>query len=347
MALLERLPAGGFIVRCRDDSLRKLLWPVTFTSHERAAVHMCRWAARRGAQVHPALRLVWAADRGNYMRVSSPVPAGTALMSIPLSICATSSREDREVSSTGTTTPLEQICHFFCRAVADPRSRWAPYVQFLHDSYNADDSDQDDALGSSEELQKEIDKLTAGNKIRAEGVPNAPFLGRADLVTPRARAEWVRHTRLLRQVEQSVPHFACPMAAWGMSMALSRGILDDEGELSVLPIIDMCNHSFNPSAHVTVVTSEKLQLWRLSQKAPARLGVRGSNELQPHAHLYAIEDIPAGGSVTLLYDERGTETDEDVEMWRLRYGFVPRRPERKQPATRAGLDAQLAGMLRR
>jgi hypothetical protein len=243
-------------------------------------------------------------------------------MSIPLTICATTSAEDRSVNSTGTTTPLEQMCHFFSRGVADARSPWATYVQFIHDSYNADEEDE---LEGDGEAQQALEGYLGGNRIRALGVRNAPFLQRGDVGTPRARAEWVRYHRLQRHVEQTVPHFACSMVAWGLSMALSRTFADEEGELTFLPLIDLCNHSSNPNVNVFVATSEILKVHRLTAiKGKGTFGVPGCRgHERPHAHLYAARDIAAGDELTLLYDERGTSSDEDAEMWRLRYGFVP------------------------
>ena len=121
-------------------------------------------------------------------------------------------------------------------------------------------------------------------------------------------------------------------------MALSRTFQDSEGELSVFPFIDMCNHSSNPTAHFVVLTAERLLL----RSGSAQLGVRGCRSDKPHVHLYSIRDIPAGGSVSLLYDERDVASKEDAEMWRLRYGFVPKAAA---SCKRESLDNQLVTAL--
>ncbi|KAH9577383.1 SET domain [Trypanosoma melophagium] len=285
---------------CGDATTSRRVWPLLFTRRVPAARPFCRWAARRGAAVHFGLRLRLHAGRGCCVVASRDIPAGRPLVSIPtrLAPAAHNAADKRET-----------LAAALARELHNPHSPYRPYLEFLHDVYN---TDMHDRYGS---LQEELDTLYMGNAMNAKGVENAPFIQKNTLVTPSQRVEWIRLHAMLRQIEQSLPHFASKSASWGISMTLSRAIYDDNGGLNLYPIIDFCLHSFEPNSVIRITNPGNVK--------DKGIGLKGHDEKQPCVHLFSTRTITAGEPITLLYSPRRVRITEDAEYWKLRWGYVP------------------------
>lgn len=334
--------------RARSYALPRRRWVPLFCRRARYALPLCRWAARGGAAVHPALALLRkdtptststnnnsteAAGffaKGNCVAACAALPKGTPLMSVPLRLCLVT-------EETYGADAVEEATQVIARGLHDSASPWQKYFEFLHDTYNDDDV----ADWGDEAFASEIDELLGGNSMRIVGVRNAPFLDPSELRSGRGRVEAQRAKMLVRRLQQSLPHFAAGAAAWALSMALSRCIHSllptEEGvaavgdaspshtrrrqrrEVHMFPLIDLCNHSFHPTARCEIVTD-------CSENGGPRLHL-GCTPRAPFAHLFAARDIAKGQEVTCQYDAGGDHGGGGVEWrhdkWLLNWGFVP------------------------
>ncbi|KEG15331.1 hypothetical protein DQ04_00111310 [Trypanosoma grayi] len=302
---------------CANRETYRGVWPCVVGRRVPAARSLFRWAARNGAAVHCALRLHLHKGRGCCLRATRSIPIGHTLVSVPLALSLAAAPHSERANFAHRWDPLEELTSVVARELHNPRGFFRRYLEFLHDVYYDDDNDD---LGADihtwrASLREEIDTLYMGNSPLSYGVPNAPFLPKNSLSSASQRVEWVRLHYLLRQIEQTLPHFAAKSAVWAMSMVLSRALSDDQGGLALYPIIDFCLHSFEPN---TVV--------RLTHPASAQhkeFGVGWHDTEQPCAHLVTRHAIEAGEALTLTYCPRRVFSTEDAEYWKLKWGFVP------------------------
>ncbi|KPI86743.1 hypothetical protein ABL78_4213 [Leptomonas seymouri] len=312
---------------CCNESTYVYVWPYLFTREVPGARPLSRWAARRGAAVHGAVRLQpsdnAAAPHRCYLIVTRPVEEGRALISLPSALAlGVSSTEAKKGSFEGRYNPLESLAQLLSRELHNHRSPHRPYLEFLSDLHNTATEDEQDALlaslqyGRANTLARQLDAMYGGNTLLARGVANAPFLAKEQLVSPSQRVEWVRLQQMLRRLEQSVPHFAAKSAAWALSMALSRSMEDDEEGRTLYPLIDFCTHSFSPNACVVIDGQEDAKAVRPVQWAETSRG-------GPCVHLVTRRPLRTGERVTVRWHWRPIETQEDVEFWRMRFGYVP------------------------
>ncbi|KAG5468397.1 hypothetical protein LSCM1_02377 [Leishmania martiniquensis] len=311
---------------CLNEATYIYFWPYLFSRRVPGALQLCRWAARRGAAVHGAVRLQPSespiATHRCYLKVTRPVAAGRALISLPraLSLNATSP-ESRSGTFAGRYHTLEGLAQLLARELHNPRSPHRAYLEFLHDLHNAETEEAQEVLlaglryGRATVLVDQLDAMYAGNSLQARGASNAPFLEKGQLHSPSQRVEWVRLQQLQRRLEQSVPHFAAKSTAWALSMALSRAMEDDAEGLSLYPLIDFCTHSFEPNAFICVDDDE-----RVAAARPVRwTESRG----EPLVHVVTQRALRAGERVTLRWHWRPVKTTEDAEFWQMRFGYVP------------------------
>lgn len=319
---------------CRNEATFVYFWPYLFTREMPGARPLCRWAARRGAAVHGAVRLMPSETAGEAQRcflvVTRPVAAGCALITLPSTLAVgVASTEAKKGSFAGRYNPLESLAQVLARELHNPRSLHRPYLEFLYDLHNTDTADEQDALFASMRydraglLARQLDAMYAGNTLQARGVANAPFLSKDSLESASQRVEWVRMQQLLRRLEQSVPHFAAKSTAWGLSMALSRSMEDDGEGRTLYPLLDFATHSFNPNACVVVDGQEGAPVVR-----PV-LWAEKPTDGAPCVHLVTRRSLEAGDRVTVRWHWRTVESPEDEEFWKMRFGYVPREGRRR------------------
>lgn len=300
---------------CKNVETYTFVWPYLAASHVPGARPLCQWAARRGAAVCGGLRLRFNDSGSCVMVVARDYPSGAALVSMPLSLCPSVAADaaTRKTAYGRGQEPVERLAELIVRHLHNYRSPYKAYLEFLHDYYNADgDAEGDGAL--TPRLSREVEVLYAGNAMRAMGERNAPFLSKASLQSPEERVFWVRTQELVRALEQRVPHFASKSAAWGVSMALARAVRDDEHGLTMYPLIDLCQHAYEPNTRLQV---------GLTSGQNRSLGVQWHDDTQPCAHLIATRDIAAGSVLTRLVDPMPAKSTREQEYWQMRWGYVP------------------------
>ncbi|KAK7198333.1 hypothetical protein NESM_000791900 [Novymonas esmeraldas] len=311
---------------CRNEATYIYFWPYLFSREVPGALQLCRWAARRGAGVHGAVRLypseIPRAPHRCSLKVTRHVEAGRTLISLPapLSLCV-GSPEARTGTFVGRYSPVESLAQLVARELHNPHSPHRAYLEFLHDLHNADTEEAQDALLTGlrydrvEALATQLDAMYGGNALQARGADNAPFLEKEQLTSASQRVEWVRLQQLQRRLEQSVPHFAAKSTAWALSMALSRAMEDDAEGRSLHPLIDFCAHSFEPNAYVCV------------GEACHGAGVRpvrwAESSGDSFVHLVTRRALCPGEPVTVRWHWRPATTTEDAEFWQMRFGYVP------------------------
>jgi hypothetical protein len=318
---------------CRNETTYIYFWPYLFTREVPGARPLSRWAARRGAAVHGAVRLQpsdnAAAPHQCYLTVTRPVEAGRALISLPSSLTIGVSSTEAKGSFAGRYNPLENLSQLLARELHNPRSAHRPYLEFLYDLHNTATEEEQDAVLASLQydrigaLARQLDAMYAGNTLQARGAANAPFLAKETLVSASQRVEWVRLQQMLRRLEQSVPHFAAKSTAWALSMALSRSMEDDGEGRTLYPLIDFCTHSFEPNASVVVEGQDSGKRVRSVQWTNAG----GDNAC---VHLVTRCPLQTGERVTVRWHWRPVETQEDAEFWQMRFGYIPRGGEAKE-----------------
>ncbi|RNF01921.1 uncharacterized protein Tco025E_08487 [Trypanosoma conorhini] len=297
---------------CANKETYREVWPCTFSRRVPAARSFLRWSARNGAAVHCALKLQLHPGRGCRLVATRLIPAGQALISLPLTLSLSAAAHDERKSFSHRWDPLETLTGVVVRELHNPRGFHRRYLEFLHDLYNTETANMaTDRIW----LREELEMLYMGNSMQAQGILNGPFLSKESLVTASQRVEWVRLRSLLRRMEQSLPHFVSKSVPWGMSMVLSRALCDDYGGLTLYPIIDFCLHSFTPNSLLCVMPA--------SSGRGNGVGLRWHSTDGPCAHLLTQRAIAAGESVTLLYSPRRVLSTEDAEYWKLRWGYVP------------------------
>lgn len=275
--------------------------------------------------------------------------AGTPLISVPERLFLQSSKEDRQTIFLGTTSANEQLSHMLARGLNDRHCVYQKYLEFLHDLYNFDAGEDGSAIEHDDSTRDDLDSFTMGNALVMRGEMNIAYLDKECFTSPRYRVEWVRWRRFLRELEQSLPHFASQSSSWALSMVLSRAIATDDGEKMLIPLVDMLNHYVPrnkscerlPTAHYYFSLaeeqpkgSEELQ-WKSQQP-----GVGYYDSTEPHCHVLAVRDIAVGEEVTLHYSDKSNVTDEERDFWIAHWGFVPKRIGNKHGApTIAELDA--------
>lgn len=251
-----------YLFTTRPSQLRA--WPFAFSRYMRGARRFAKWASRNGAMVHPALRLTTHPDRqrdpnGCGVITLRPLPAGTTVMSVPTRLTLTTTREDRSELFLGVDTPIQQLSQMLVRGLYDSTCSWGPYLELLHDLYNHSDDDEDSQLHPM--WKRDLDVLLHGNYYHAKGVLNGPFLEKRAVQSPLMRLLVGESKELVRQLEQSLPRHAATAAGWAVSMALSRAWRDDgDGELTMIPLLDLVNHDGDdPSCHVVVTATAEQQ----------------------------------------------------------------------------------------
>nr|CCD16736.1 unnamed protein product [Trypanosoma congolense IL3000] len=299
---------------CANRGTYREVWPWLLSKRVPAARELARWVARRGGAVHCALQLRLHRGRGCCLVAKRPIRPGASLVSLPAPLTISASMQDNSVENVvNRLGPVEELAMTVARELHNPYSDHRPYVEFLHDVYNSNSAD---ALTAGNALQDELDAMYMGNAVHVNGVHNAPFLSKGSLSSPSQRGEWIRIQHLRRRMEQSLPHFASKSAAWGLSMVLSRALRNaDGGCITMYPIIDFSLHSFEPNA--------TMRLTRPECGEDAGIGVRWHDNSQPCAHLIAQRPITAGMAVTVSYSTRPARSQEDVDYWRMKWGFVP------------------------
>lgn len=332
---LKTSPARRIV--CRNEATYVYFWPYLFTREVPGARPLSRWAARRGAAVHGAVRLQPSDDAAAPHRcslaVTRPVDEGRALISLPSALSlSVSSTEAKRGSFAGRYSPLESLAQLLARELHNPHSSHRPYLEFLHDLHNTATEEEQDATlaglhyGRVGALARQLDALYAGNTLHARGVANAPFLAKEAVASPSQRVEWVRLQQMLRRLEQSVPHFAAKSSAWALSMALSRSMEDDEEGRTLYPLIDFCAHSSDPNARVVVVSAKEAAA-AVRPVQWTETGDEGSC-----VHLVTRRPLRTGERVTVRWHWRPVETQEDAEFWQMRFGYVP--CEKSKPKSR-------------
>ncbi|KPA82449.1 putative mitochondrial hypothetical protein [Leptomonas pyrrhocoris] len=312
---------------CRNETTYVYFWPYLFTREVPGARPLSRWAARRGAAVHGAVRLQPSdnavAPQQCYLMVTRPVEQGRALISLPPALAlGVSSTEAKKGSFAGRYNPLESLAQLLARELHNPRSPHRPYLEFLYDLHNTATEEEQEALlaslqyGRAGTLTQQLEAMYGGNTLQARGVANAPFLTKEELVSPSQRVEWARLQQMRRRLEQSVPHFAAKSTSWALSMALSRSMEDDDEGRTMYPIIDFCTHSFAPNAGVVVDGQENAKVVRPVQWTE-------TDGAGPCVHLVTLRPLQTGERVTVRWHARPATTQEDAEFWRLRFGYVP------------------------
>ncbi|KAG5494081.1 hypothetical protein JKF63_01915 [Porcisia hertigi] len=311
---------------CRNEATYIYFWPYLFSREVPGALQVCRWASRRGAAVHGAVRLqpseTPSAMHRCHLKVTRPITAGRTLISLPVALSlGVRSVELRKGTFVGRYNSLESFAQLLARELHNPYSPHRAYLEFLHDLHNTATEEPRDALPVSlcynraAALADQLDVMYAGNSLQARGAFNAPFLDKEQLTSSSQRVEWVRLQRLQRRLEQSVPHFAAKSTAWALSMVLSRAMEDDAEGLSLYPLIDFCTHSFDPNAYICVGEDERTAAVR-----PVCWAESGG---EPFVHVVTRRSLCAGEKVTLRWHERPVQTTEDAEFWQLRFGYVP------------------------
>lgn len=317
-------------IACTNEATYTFLWPCFFTSAVPGVRPLCRYVARRGAAVHGGVRLVMRRGGNNSssggrvghccLVASRDLQAGTPLISLPLSLSlsVTAAGDANGGGPAGEWDPLETLTGLVVRHLHNPHSPHRRYLELLHDLHNmdADDDDWEPVVGGGG-LRAQVNELYGGNAMHAKGVDNAPFLEKETLRSLSQRVEWVRTQALVRRVEQSVPHFAAKFTRWGLSMVLARSFVDDNGGLSMYPLIDFCAHSYQPNTALRVCATPSEN---------RRCGVRWHDAETPCVHLIAQKPLRKGDEVTRLFSPRPATSREDSEYWQMRWGFVPERP---------------------
>lgn len=294
-------------LQCADKETYQYLWPIIFTRRLPGALPLCRWASRQGCEVRALLRLGMK-EPGRCCLISrGTLRPGAVLVSIPRGLCLDFSGQDNRPHwcsqcCDGQLGAISVLTRSLVRHLHDPQSSIRHYVEFLYDFHNQ----SEDHVDVEPCLQRRLDELYAGNVLNAKGVANAPFLSRADITSPILRVELGRLHGLLREIQQSVPHFAASSVPWAMSMALSRSmVIPGSKFLSMIPLIDFAGHSSTPNALVRQTL--------LSHKAEA------SHCIQ----LVASREIKKGEAVTVMYSPRPSTSPCDKEYWKLFRGFIP------------------------
>lgn len=311
---------------CRNEATYIYFWPYLFSREVPGALQLCRWAARRGAAVHGAVRLQPSETPNEahrcYLKVTRPVAAGRTLISLPAALSlSVSSPESRKGTFIGRYSTLERLAQLLARELHNSRSPHRTYLEFLHDLHNSGTEEVSDTLLSGLHYERaavlvdQLDAMYAGNSLQARGAANAPFLDKEQLTSASQRVEWVRLQQLQRRLEQGVPHFAAKSTAWALSMALSRAMEDDAEGLSLYPLIDFCAHSLEPNAYVCVGEDERI--------APVRSVRWADSSGAPLVHVVTRRLLRAGEKVTLRWHWRPVKTTEDAEFWQMRFGYVP------------------------
>ncbi|CAD2214853.1 hypothetical protein AGDE_05519 [Angomonas deanei] len=330
LSFLSVLPTGMiefFIQKCQPrDRIKFLnketytfLWPYLFSAEVPAARTLCRWAARRGAAVHGGLRLRLS-KTGCSMTAVRDIRAGRPLLSIPSRLVLSTDNDGEHTRKTvqGRLDSYQELSLLLLQHLHTRRSPYGAYVEFLYDLHNAEREEGEGlfaAAGASAALAARLEHMYGGNAMEAHGVTNAPFLSKKTLTCPESRVEWIRLNDLVRQLEQGSPHFVSKSAAWALSMALARSVGDDQGGLSLFPLIDLCEHSFTPNAFVKIC---------LTPDQNKAVGLKWHDGEEPCVHLIAARDIRSGESITRLYSPRRVESQLDAEHWQLQFGFVPK-----------------------
>ncbi|CAM38655.1 conserved hypothetical protein [Leishmania braziliensis MHOM/BR/75/M2904] len=312
---------------CLNEATYIYLWPYLFSREVPGALQLCRWAARRGAAVHGAVRLQPSespsATHQCYLKVTRPVAAGRTLISLPAALSlSVSSPKSCEGAFAGHYSALERFAQLLARELHNPHSPHRAYLEFLHDLHNTETGVAQDALLAEHHYHRaavlvdQLDAMYAGNSLQARGAANAPFLDKERLTSANQRVEWVRLQQLQRRLEQGVPHFAAKSTAWALSMVLSRAMEDDAEELSLYPLIDFCAHSFEPNTYICVGEDKRTAAMRPVRWAESNGG--------PLIHVVTRRWLRAGEKVTLRWHWRPVKTTEDMEFWQMRFGYVPR-----------------------
>lgn len=313
------------VISCNGETYR-YFWPFMFCRRIPVARPFCRWLARNGTSLCGALSLRMKPSGRLYVAPRCGIKAGTALISLPRHLSLEiASQEDKlhpSISSTsfeGRYDALVELTSQLVRHLHDLDSPFRRYAEFLADIHNIEGDEEDlntKAACSSPALQMQLDDFYAGNVLHPRGIPNAPFLAKKDLESPSGRLEWVRLQRVVRSVEQSIPHFGVPSVGWALSMVLSRSVAShgSAGRLAMFPLIDFSEHSYSPNSEVVFThTIEKSE----------RCGVRWHDSNEPCVHLRAIRGIRKNEPLSVLYSSRPCVTAEDRDYWKVHYGFIP------------------------
>lgn len=331
------------IIACNAETYR-FFWPYLFSRNIPAARPFAQWAASNGASVFPRIRLKMRPSGRCYLTVTRPIKRGTALITLPRFLCLeVASLSNDEISPAFVSfeerfSVIAKLTTTLARYLHNPKSEFCQYAEFLYDIHNAgrEDSWSDEKIDWNEmhckpspvrqtgaisfsnrnALQQQLGIFYAGNVVHAKGLRNAPFLSKESLKTPLARVEWSRMQRLLREVQQGVPHFAASSVPWALSMVLSRSF---ESQLStdrriMCPFMDFCEHSYNPNAAMC---------FSHATKESRKLGTLWHDDKVPCVHLRSTRDIAKGEPITVLYSSRPSVSPEDREYWQVYWGFIP------------------------
>lgn len=318
---VKTLPTRRIV--CNNEATYVYLWPYFVSNAVPGAAPLCRWAARRGAAVHGAVRLYPARPKDEVhrcsLRATRRIAAGQTLISLPMALSLSAScTEGNRGTFAGQYSTIEDLAQRLARELHNRHSLHRPYLEFLLDLHNAEGEEWDgdgreSGYARASVLARQIDEMYGGNVLQARGVANAPFLLKSALRSASQRVEWVRMHELQRRLEQNVPHFASKSTCWALSMALSRGIEDDHGGRSLYPLLDFCHHSFDPNVKIVADSND-------AAVRPVRWTAANG---EPCVHLVAKKSIAANEILTLLWSSRCIKTQEDAEAWQLRFGYVP------------------------
>lgn len=287
------------VVVSHDGPSYRFLWPYIVSRRVPEAFPFCEWLADRGASVIGGLQIA-RRKSGRWCVVAiRPIKQRTALASIPLS---TSLRAACVVGDNSLVDIKHQLyfslVNDLVRELNNRHGDHQPYVDFLRSIH-------------CERTTASFDlSMVSRGQEAWYGVKNAPFLHGDDLSTSQQRLEWRRLLRLQRQLQQSVPHFAVPSVPWALSIVLSRSIFGEgmSSGAALLPFIDLCSHSYSPSAVI---------------QGDGASGVRWHDSSSQCVHLVAARDILQGEEVSVTYSSRRADAPADRDFWKLHWGFVP------------------------
>lgn len=102
---------------------------------------------------------------------------------------------------------------------------------------------------------------------------------------------------------------------WAFGVVRSRCFQVSEDWFAIVPIIDMCNHDFNPNAFVAIPNRKKDKL--TSQEGGESGGAEEERNSQQSIALEALRPIAAGEEITISYGD-----DYTNQRLYAQYGFV-------------------------
>lgn len=342
-----RTPGSTPRIICSKPETYRFFWPHLFSRSVPAIKSFAQWTASHGASVFPRIRLKMKPSGRCFLSATRFIKGGTALVSIPRYLCLeVNTISDERYSHSPVRCEewynmIADMASQLARHLHDPKSEYRPYVELLCDIHNIDSEGETCKEGVStttlhslpysapthpgnlsylnqQALQQQLEAFYSGNVVHAKGVSNAPFLCRKSLETPFGRVEWRRLQRVLREVQQGVPHFAAPSVPWALSMVLSRSIRNQVslGGPVMCPIIDFCEHSYIPNAALA---------FSYTQKENRKLGVLWHDSAVPCVHLRSVRDISRGEHISILFSSRPQALPEDRDYWRVYRGFIPKK----------------------